>query len=105
MKNNYSIVGSGFSSLCAAASLAKSGGNVKVFEKNNELGGRARQFSEDGFVFDMGPSWYWMPDIFENFFKKFDKNPSDYYDLIKLDPGFQMIFDTNHTIKINSRFF
>ena len=104
MLNDYSIIGSGFSALSAAASLAKEGGNVKVFEKNKTLGGRARKFSEDGFVFDMGPSWYWMPDIFENFFKRFDKNPSDYYDLIKLDPGFQIIFDNNHTIKINSSF-
>jgi len=105
MINDYSIIGSGFSSLSAAASLAKAGGNVKVFEKNNTLGGRARQFSEDGFVFDMGPSWYWMPDIFEGFFKKFDKKPSDYYDLKKLNPGFQIIFDTNHKIKINSDFY
>ena len=104
MLNSYSIIGSGFSSLCAAASLAKEGRNVKVFEKNETLGGRARQFTKDGFIFDMGPSWYWMPDIFEDFFKKFDKKPSDYYDLKKLDPGFQMIFDTNHTIKINSDF-
>ena len=104
MLNSYSIIGSGFSSLSAAASLAKEGGDVKVFEKNNTLGGRARQFSEEGFVFDMGPSWYWMPDIFESFFEKFDKKPSDYYELVKLETGFQMIFDTNHTIKINSNF-
>jgi phytoene desaturase len=104
MLNDYSIIGSGFSALSAAASLAKEGGDVRVFEKNNTLGGRARQFTQDGFVFDMGPSWYWMPDIFEDFFKKFNKTPSDYYDLKKLDPGFQMIFDTNHTIKINSNF-
>ena len=105
MLKNYSVIGSGFASLSAAACLAKEGGNVKVFEKNNTLGGRARQFIEGGFVFDMGPSWYWMPDIFEDFFKKFNKKPTDYYDLVKLDPGFQMIFDTNHTIKINSDFF
>ena len=104
MIKTYSVIGSGFSALSAAASLAKEGKNVKVFEKNETLGGRARRFTEDGFVFDMGPSWYWMPDIFEDFFKKFDKKPSDYYDLKKLDPGFQMIFDTNHTIKINSDF-
>ncbi|MDG2267092.1 MAG: NAD(P)-binding protein, partial [Candidatus Marinimicrobia bacterium] len=89
MLNDYNIIGSGFSALSAAASLAKEGGNVKVFEKNSALGGRARKFTKDGFVFDMGPSWYWMPDIFEDFFNKFDKNTSDYYNLIKLDPGFQ----------------
>ena len=60
MLNDYSIIGSGFSALSTAASLAKEGGDVSVFEKNNTLGGRARQFTQDGFVFDMGPSWYWM---------------------------------------------
>ncbi len=104
MLKDYSIIGSGFSALSAAASLAKAGGSVKIFEKNNTLGGRSRQFCKEGFVFDMGPSWYWMPDLFEDFFKKFNKRPSDYYDLKKLDPGFQMIFDPNHTIKINSDF-
>ena len=88
MLNNYNIIGSGFSALSTADVLARKGGDVNVFEKNNELGGRARQFSEDGFVFDMGPSWYWMPDVFENFFNKFGKQTSDYYDLVKLDPGF-----------------
>ena len=69
MLKNYNIIGSGFSGLSAAALLAKSGKNVNIFEKNNTLGGRARQFSQDGFVFDMGPSWYWMPDVFERFFE------------------------------------
>ena len=102
MLNNYNIIGSGFSALSTAAVLAKQGGDVKVFEKNNTLGGRARQFNQDGFVFDMGPSWYWMPDVFERFFEKFGKQTSDYYDLVKLDPGFQIIFDNNHTMKVGS---
>ncbi len=102
MLNSYNIIGSGFSALSTAAVLAKQGGDVKVFEKNNTLGGRARQFNQDGFVFDMGPSWYWMPDVFERFFEKFGKQTSDYYDLVKLDPGFQIIFDNNHTMKVGS---
>lgn len=102
MLKNYNIIGSGFSGLSAAALLAKSGKNVNIFEKNNTLGGRARQFSQDGFVFDMGPSWYWMPDVFERFFEKFGKKTSDYYNLVKLDPGFQIIFDNNHTMKVSS---
>ena len=71
MKKNIAIIGSGFSSLSAACYLAKNGHKVTVFEKNEELGGRARQFKAKGFTFDMGPSWYWMPDVFEKFFNDF----------------------------------
>ena len=101
MIKNYNVIGSGFSGLSVAASLAKAGKHVKVIEKNNNYGGRSRQFSNQGFIFDMGPSWYWMPDVFERFFAKFGKSPSDYYDLKKLNPGFQIIFDDNHVVTIN----
>ena len=67
------VIGSGFSGLSAAACLAKEGLDVRVLEKNGTPGGRARQFQSDGFVFDMGPSWYWMPDVFERFFQRFGK--------------------------------
>ena len=86
------IIGSGFSSLSAACHLAQSGNSVEVFEKNSTLGGRARQFKKDGFTFDMGPSWYWMPDIFEKFFGQFGKKVSDYYQLDKLDPAYKIFF-------------
>lgn len=88
-----SIVGSGFSSLSAACYLAKQGYKVTVFEKNEQLGGRARMYEENGFRFDMGPSWYWMPDIFDRFFSDFDRNTSDFYNLIRLDPGYKVFFD------------
>ena len=81
------IIGSGFSSLAAASYLAKAGCDVTIFEKNNQVGGRARQLKRDGFTFDMGPTWYWMPDVFERFFSDFDKHPSDYYTLDKLRPA------------------
>ena len=84
MKRKVVIIGSGFSSLSAACYLAKMGYIVDIFEKNEAFGGRARQFKEDGFTFDMGPSWYWMPDIFEKFFKDFDKKPEDFYLLKKI---------------------
>ncbi len=90
--NTISIIGSGFSSLSAACHLAKEGFKVSVFEKNITVGGRARQLIKDGFTFDMGPSWYWMPDIFEKFFAAFDKKPSDYYQLDKLDPAYKIFF-------------
>lgn len=93
MKRRVAIIGSGFSGLAAAAYLAKEGCEVSVFEKNEQAGGRARQFrTAEGFVFDMGPSWYWMPDIFEDFFRDFGREASSFYDLLPLDPQFEMIF-------------
>ena len=98
----YSVIGSGFSGLSTAAYLAKQGHEVHVYEKNESLGGRARKFKAKGYTFDMGPSWYWMPDVFEKFFNDFNKKPEDYYDLIKLDPGFQIIFPESHTLELSS---
>jgi len=86
------VIGSGFAGLSAACFLAKSGADVTVIEKNGTPGGRARAFSQDGFTFDMGPSWYWMPDVFEKFFAHFNKTPSYYYDLIRLDPSYRVIW-------------
>ena len=97
---NISIIGSGFSGLSAACFMAKQGHDVTVFEKNDSIGGRARSFREAGFMFDMGPSWYWMPDIFEQFFANFNKQPEDYYDLVQLDPGFQIIFKKGDVLTI-----
>ena len=94
MTKKIAIIGSGFSGLSAAAYSAKSGNEVHVFEKNSSLGGRARSFRTDnGYTFDMGPSWYWMPDIFEDFFADFGKKVSDFYELVSLDPQFEMVFD------------
>lgn len=90
--NKISILGSGFSSLASAAYLAQSGYKVTVYEKNSIPGGRARQLKSDGFTFDMGPTWYWMPDVFERFFADFGKLPADYYELIKLNPTYQVYF-------------
>jgi phytoene desaturase len=98
---NISIIGSGFSSLSAACYLAKEGNNVVVYEKNDSLGGRARQFTEKGFTFDMGPSWYWMPDVFEQFFKDFEKKPSDYYQLKKLSPGYRVYFENEEYFDVS----
>lgn len=94
------IIGSGFSALAASCYLAKQGNTVTVYEKNETIGGRARQFKKDGFTFDMGPSWYWMPDVFERFFQDFDKKTSDYYELIKLNPAYRVYFDVNDFISI-----
>ncbi len=84
------IIGSGFAGLSAAAFMAKAGCDVTVIEKNLMAGGRASQFSADGFTFDMGPSWYWMPDVFERFFSSFGKKTADYYALKRLDPSYRI---------------
>ena len=100
MKKSISIIGSGFSSLSAACYLAKMGHKVEVFEKNDDFGGRARQFKEDGFTFDMGPSWYWMPDVFERFFKDFNSEAKDFYSLKKLNPAYHVYFGKKDFIAI-----
>ncbi len=89
---HIAIIGSGFAGLSAACVLAKEGFKVTVLEKNDQPGGRARVWKKDGFTFDMGPSWYWMPDVFENFFALFGKTPQDFYDLKRLDPGYRVYF-------------
>lgn len=86
------IIGAGFAGLSAASFMAKAGWKVTVLEKNDQPGGRARQWKTDGFTFDMGPSWYWMPDVFERFFNQFGKSVSDYYELDRLDPSYQVVW-------------
>ncbi|OAD45041.1 phytoene desaturase family protein [Polaribacter atrinae] len=102
MNKKIYIIGSGFSALSASCYLAKAGYEVIVLEKNDSLGGRARQYKKDGFTFDIGPSWYWMPDVFERFFADFGKKPSDYYTLDKLNPGYEVYFGENSSLKIAS---
>ncbi|MCM4159949.1 phytoene desaturase [Antarcticibacterium flavum] len=100
MKYRVSIIGSGFASLAAACYLSKDGYKVTVFEKNDTIGGRARQLKKDGFTFDMGPSWYWMPDVFERFFNDFGHSTKDYYRLDKLKPAYKVLFGPNESITI-----
>ncbi len=100
MKKTITIIGSGFSALAASCYLAKEGFQVTILEKNNTVGGRARQFIKEGFTFDIGPTWYWMPDVFEKFFADFDKSPSDYFHLDKLNPAYEVYFGALDSIKI-----
>ncbi|MFV5689143.1 phytoene desaturase family protein [Flavobacterium sp. ZT3R25] len=100
MKKKITIIGSGFSALAASCYLAKSGHEVTIFEKNDTIGGRARQLKREGFTFDMGPSWYWMPDVFERFFADFDKKTTDYYELIKLSPAYRVYYGIDDFIAI-----
>ncbi len=86
------VIGSGFAGLASASLIAKAGHEVTLVEKNSEVGGRARKFEAEGFIFDMGPSWYWMPDVFERYYNYFGKTASDFYELQKLDPAFRLFF-------------
>lgn len=98
------IIGSGFASLAAASCLGQTGYHVDVFEKNDMPGGRARKFETNGFVFDMGPSWYWMPEVFDRFFQKFGKKTSDFYHLIRLDPSYRVYFKKDDYVDIPASF-
>lgn len=99
-KKTISIIGSGFSALAASCYLAQSGHKVEVYEKNASVGGRARQLKSNGFTFDMGPSWYWMPDVFDRFFADFNKKTTDYYELVKLSPAYRVYFGIDEFIAI-----
>ncbi len=94
------VIGSGFAGLSASACLAQSGFDVTVFEKNATAGGRARKFECDGYVFDMGPSWYWMPDVLEKFFRRFGKGVEEFYELKRLDPSYRVFFGNNDFIDV-----
>jgi phytoene desaturase len=91
------VIGAGFSGLSCASYLAKAGVDVTIVEKHAMAGGRARQLRSDGFVFDMGPSWYWMPDVFERYFQSFGKTRSDYFSLKRLDPSYTVYWPDSIT--------
>lgn len=102
---NIAIIGAGISGLTCAAFLAKAGHKVTIFEKNAGIGGRARQFKTDnGFTFDMGPSWYWMPDVFEKFYQQFGYTAHDFYQLVRLNPSYQIIWGQNDTTLLSANF-
>jgi phytoene desaturase len=100
MSKKVVVIGAGFAGISAATHLAHEGFEVTVLEKNEIAGGRARIFKAEGFVYDMGPSWYWMPDVFESYFQKFGKKPSDYYDLVRLSPSYRVVFNENDYLDV-----
>ena len=82
------VLGAGFAGLATASYLAKAGHRVRVLERHDTLGGRARKFDAEGFTFDMGPSWYWMPDVFERYFTDFGADVNEEMNLVRLDPSY-----------------
>jgi phytoene desaturase len=97
------VIGAGFAGMSAACILAKEGFKVTILEKNDQPGGRARVWKKDGFTFDMGPSWYWMPDVFENFFALFGKTPQDFYELKRLDPAYRVYFGKGDELDVPAK--
>lgn len=97
---SVAVIGGGFSGLSAACTLARNKYQVSVYEKNESPGGRARQFSAEGFTFDMGPSWYWMPDVFEQFFNSFQRSTSEFYTLTRLDPSYRIYYEKDDYIDV-----
>jgi phytoene desaturase len=100
MPTRVIVIGAGFASLSVATSLAHKGYDVTILEKNDGPGGRARLFRAEGFTFDMGPSWYWMPDVFETYFARFGKKPADYYNLVRLDPSYKVVFGPTEAVDL-----
>jgi phytoene desaturase len=98
------VIGAGFAGLSAACYLAKYGYSVTVLEKNSWLGGRASVLEKDGFTFDKGPSWYWMPEVFEHFFNNFGHQTQDFYELKRLDPSYRVFLENNRTLDIPANF-
>ena len=94
------VIGAGFAGLSSATCLAAAGHKVVLLEKNSVPGGRARKFEKEGFVFDMGPSWYWMPEVFDNYFGRFGKKTSDYYELVRLDPSYRIYFNRDDIMDV-----
>ncbi|MEL7160903.1 MAG: phytoene desaturase family protein, partial [Bacteroidota bacterium] len=99
-KQQVTVVGSGFAGLSAACYLAREGYPVRIIEKNEGLGGRARTFTAGGFQFDMGPSWYWMPEVFEQFFNDFGSTAADHYELVRLDPSYEIYFSREDRMEV-----
>lgn len=99
-RNKAVVIGAGFAGLSSAAALAQQGFEVSVLEKHGQVGGRARVMVKDGFSFDMGPSWYWMPEVAGQFFSRFGHTPADFFTLKRLDPSYQVIFGPEDVFRV-----
>ncbi|CAI48193.1 phytoene dehydrogenase (phytoene desaturase) [Natronomonas pharaonis DSM 2160] len=94
------VVGGGFGGLAAACHLAADGAEVRLLEQHDRLGGVAGRIETDGFRIDTGPSWYLMPGAFERFFGHFDREPSAFYDLERLDPHYRVFWKDGDRVDV-----
>ena len=101
MSKEVIVIGSGLAGMSCATYLAKENYKVKVVEKNASYGGRFQSFSHDCFTFDAGPSWYWMPDLFDSYFNDFGKKTADFYKLTRLDPGYRIYFNEKEYLDVS----
>lgn len=101
-RHSVLVIGGGIAGLASAALLAKDGYSVTVLEKNKRVGGRANLLQKKGFRFDMGPSWYLMPDVFDRFFAEFDSKPSDFFSLTKVNPQYRIFFADGSHVDIST---
>ncbi|WP_271436001.1 phytoene desaturase family protein [Thermospira aquatica] len=104
MKKRVIVIGAGYAGLSMAAFLASRGHEVEVLEKNPEIGGRARLWEDKGYKFDMGPSWYLMPEVFERFFKLFGKDINDYLTIHKLKTYYKVFYEGHEPVRITEDF-
>lgn len=95
------VVGGGIGGLATAGLLARDGHSVTLLEKNSQLGGRANLLATQGFRFDLGPSWYLMPDVFETFFAQFNTHPSKHLDLREIEPQYRIFFSDKSHVDIS----
>ena len=102
MNKKVVVIGAGIGGLGTAGLFAKKGYDVTVLEKNSNLGGRANIFEAEGFKFDMGPSWYLAPDLFEHFFELMGEKVSDHLDLVRLSPSYRIFFHNGEPLDIHS---
>ena len=90
---NSIVIGSGFGGIAAALRLKAKGHQVKLIEKHPDLGGRARVFKKNGFIFDGGPTVITAPYLINELFELFKKDPKNYIELSPLKIWYQFIFE------------
>jgi phytoene desaturase len=94
------VIGGGFAGIASAAKLRHQGFDVTLLERHDGLGGRGRIWESGGYTFDMGPSWYLMPEVFDDFFEGLGKKREDYYPLHKLSPYYRVFFEDRGSVDI-----
>ena len=87
------VIGAGISGLATAALLAREGYDTEVVEQQPVVGGRAATWQHEGFTFDLGPSWYLMPEVFDHFFRLCGTSAAAELDLVRLDPAYRVFFE------------